>query len=79
MYTVGSKFSNQIEVSYNAVVVEIMQTWIDPDDGEIYYVIKCREAAEDHGNRMYNAWFYEDEIALVNEYRLDKYYELVED
>lgn len=78
MYEVGQFLNNEFEVSRNAATVEIMATWVDPDDNENYYIVKCRSIAEDHAERMYNAWYYEDEVDLVSEAHLYKYYETVE-
>lgn len=78
MYEVGQFLNNEFEVGRNAATVEIMAIWIDPDDQEVYYLIKCRSVAEDHGHLMRNSWYYEDEVDLVSEAHLDKYFEIVE-
>lgn len=77
MFEVGQRLTNYIEVSRNAVIVEVMSIWVDPDDGDVYYLIKCREIEDDHGHNMFNAWYYDDEVDLVSEAHLDKYYQIV--
>jgi arginine/lysine/ornithine decarboxylase len=73
MYEVGQFLTNAFEVnSGNAVVIEIMATFVDEDD-ERYYVVKCRR----NGNSGHS-WYYEDELDLLSEAHLYKYYELVE-
>jgi hypothetical protein len=78
MYEIGQFLDNQFEVGRNAVTVEIMAIWIDPDDQETYYLVKCRAVADDHGHMMYSSWYYEDEVDLVSEAHLYKYFEIVE-
>lgn len=78
MYEVGQFLNNEFEVGRNAATIEIMAIWIDPDDQEVYYLVKCRSVEEDHGHMMRNAWYYEDEVDLVCEAHLDKYFEIVE-
>lgn len=76
MFEVGQFLNNEFEVSRNAATIEIMAVWVDPDDEEVYYLVKCRSVARNSDNLMYSSWYYEDEVDLVSEAHLDKYYEL---
>lgn len=78
-YEIGDFLTNDQEVSHNAVVAEIMVIWEDPDDGEVNYIIKCRKITNVLKNEegVYQGnfpWFSEDELKLVNEFTLEKYY-----
>lgn len=78
MFEVGQLLTNDFEVSRNAVTIQIRAVWVDDDDDEVYYVVKCLVVADDHGHNMYNSWYYEDEVDLVSEAHLDKYYQIVQ-
>lgn len=78
MFEVGQILTNDFEVSRNAVTIEIKATWIDDDDAEVYYVVKCIDVARDHEHNMFSSWYYDDEVDLVSEAHLDKYYNIVE-
>lgn len=70
-FSVGTTLDNAIECSdpKHPWVVEVMGTWIDPDDREFYYIIKCIESPTyQHG------WYYEGEVNLVSHFSLDKYF-----
>lgn len=70
-FAVGTTLDNAIECSdpKHPWVVEVMGTWIDPDDHELYYIIKCIESpVYQHG------WYYEGEIDIISHYSLDKYF-----
>jgi hypothetical protein len=77
-FVVGSVFNNDIEVSHNAVRVEVMLKWVD-DDATNYYILKCREVfnVTKDGDGRYKGnfpWFYKDEVTLVDGFTLYKYY-----
>lgn len=73
MYEVGTLLTNDWEVSEDtAIVVEIMQVYVDEDDDR-YYVIKCREQESNHG------WMWVDDVDFECEAHLDKYYRLVKE
>ena len=74
MYEIGQKLTNDWEVSDGQeVVVEILDIFADPDDGEINFIIKCREAKGAWG------WYTQDELDLRSIHHLDKYWRLVKD
>lgn len=77
MYEVGCLLTNAIEVSSKAVTVEVMHRWVDPEDDDVQYIIKCRKVDRLTGVNSMGAWYYEDELDLVCEFHLDKYYERV--
>lgn len=70
-FPVGTKLDNAIECAdpKHPWVVEIMQTWVDPDDHVLYYIIKCIESpVYQHG------WYFEGEVEIVDHGFLDKYF-----
>lgn len=79
-FEVGSIFNNAGEVTNNAMRIEVMLKWLD-EDGEAYYIIKCREifdVLKDGQGRYVGGfpWLSEDEVTLVGGFGLYKYYEL---
>jgi hypothetical protein len=81
LYEVDSMFNNSFETTYNSIRVEIVHTWLDPEDKERYYIIKCREVFDElrSGNGGYNLayspWMLVDDIKLVDGFYLYKYFE----
>jgi hypothetical protein len=79
-YKIGDFLTNTGEVFNNAVIVEIMHIWRDPDDGEMNFIVKCRGHrkvlmdAEGRWAGMSTPWYFEDELKLLNEFTLDKYF-----
>ena len=72
-FSVGTFLDNAAECSdpKHPWVVEVMQTWIDPDDRTLYYIIKCIESPPfQHG------WYFEGEIIITDHYSLDKYFQV---
>lgn len=74
LFQLNQLLTNEFEVSRNAVTIKIMSTWIDPDDSVVYYIVKCIDVARDGEKMLSGAWYYEDEVDLVCEAHLDKYY-----
>lgn len=77
-YEIGDIFNNRIEVRHNAICVEIMADWVD-EDGEVYYIIKCREVFEPDGSEPYtishSPWMFVEEVKLADGFYLYKYFE----
>lgn len=80
IYEVHDMFNNGFECSHNVIVVEIVHKWLD-EDGEQYYIIKCREIVDQMKNGE-GAWHYShfpwmlvDDVKLVDGFYLYKYFE----
>lgn len=72
-FSIGTKLDNAVECSdhNHPWVVEIMQTWLDPEDRTLYYIIKCIESPPfQHG------WYFEGQVEIVDHYSLDKYFQV---
>lgn len=71
-FSVGTILDNAIECSdpKHPWVVEIMQTWTDPEDHVLYYIIKCTESP-----RYQHGWYYEGQVEIVDHSALDKYFQ----
>ncbi|WPH58936.1 hypothetical protein SEA_LUCKYSOCKE_132 [Streptomyces phage LuckySocke] len=71
-FAVGTILDNAIECSdpKHPWVVEVMNTWTDPDDHVLYYIIKCTESP-----RYQHGWYYEGEVEIVDHHFLDKYFQ----
>lgn len=77
MYDVqkGDKFTNSWELTmHEEDIVEVLGGFNDPEDGVAYYILKCRGTSLEK-----QGWYYEDEIVLVSDGFLYKYFERVED
>lgn len=70
----GDMFTNDRETSmYSSDVIEILGGFTDSEDGIAYYIVKCRGTT-----RQKQAWYYEDEVVLVSDGFLYKYFDRVE-
>ncbi len=75
-YEKGQLLTNAFEVNEgSAVVIEIVDIFTDTEDDDYpYYICKCRK----HGNTGFS-WYYEDEVVLLDEGFLYKYFSLVKE
>ena len=74
MFHEGQRLTDDIEVSAGEeVTIEIMSVWTDSEDNENYYIVKCREMGEKIGR------YWLDDVDMVSEWHLHKYWELVKE
>jgi hypothetical protein len=71
-FTIGAHLDNAIEISdpSHPWVIEVMQTWVDPDDKDLYYIIKCIESP-----RYQHGWYFEGQVEILSHQFLDKYFQ----
>lgn len=70
----GDKFTNSWELSMDEEdIVEVLGGFDDPEDGISYFILKCRGTS-----LKKQGWYYEDEVILVSNGFLYKYFERVE-
>lgn len=71
IFNIGDKFSDEMErfEHVRPCVIEIMQSWLDRDTGEQYYIVKCVQAAPPMHGMMF-----EGEVDLIDHYSIEKYY-----
>lgn len=71
----GDLFTNSFELSmHEEDIVEVLGGFNDPEDGIAYYILKCRGTS-----LQKQGWYYEDEVILVSDAFLYKYFERVEE
>lgn len=71
----GDLFTNSFELSmHEEDIVEVLGGFNDPEDGIAYYILKCRGTS-----LQKQGWYYEDEVILVSDGFLYKYFERVEE
>lgn len=71
IYEVGQKFTDLGEVSPgHEIHIEIQYRWIDPEDGEAYYIVRCTWHFADYvGVRMLTG-----DIEMLHWFQIYKYY-----
>jgi hypothetical protein len=71
----GDKFTNTSELSLDQEdIIEILGGFNDAEDGISYYIVKCRGTSLDK-----QGWYYEDEVILVSDSFLYKYFERIDE
>jgi hypothetical protein len=71
----GELFTNDWETGmHESDIVEILGGFNDPEDDIAYFIVKCRGTT-----RQKQAWYYEDEVILLADGFLYKYFERVEE
>jgi len=71
----GDKFTNDFELGmHEEDIVEVLGGFNDPEDGIAYYILKCRGT-----RREKQGWYYEDQVVMLDEGFLYKYFERVEE
>lgn len=71
VFGIGDKFSNELElwVGTQPCVIEIMQSWLDEEDGTQYYIVKCVQSSPPSHGLMF-----EGQVDIFDHYSIDKYY-----
>lgn len=73
--SIGDHFTNDFEVGMlEEDILEVLDIFLDTEDGITFYILKCRGTTKPK-----QAWYYEDEVVLLDAGFLYKYFERVEE